>query len=69
MTTNIANQAATFNSGYCKTASTIKRTINWNKHRPKISTERPNQYFDYLNDPSFQGVNGLFVLSFENNTQ
>ena len=27
----------------------------------------PNQYLDLLNDPHFQGVNILFVLSFENN--
>ena len=26
-----------------------------------------NQYLDYLVDPSFQGENRLFVLSFENN--
>ena len=36
--------------------SGFKRTINWS-----------NQYLDYLIDPSFQGVNVLFVLSFENN--
>ena len=27
----------------------------------------PNLYLDYLIDPSFQGVNRLFVLSFEDN--
>ena len=27
----------------------------------------PNSYLDYLIDPSFPGVNRLFVLSFENN--
>ena len=26
----------------------------------------PNPYLDYLTDASFQGVNRLFVLSFEN---
>ena len=26
----------------------------------------PNQYLDFLIDPIFQGVNKLFVLSFEN---
>ena len=26
-----------------------------------------NQYLDYLNEPSFQGVNKLFVLLFESN--
>ena len=44
----------------------FKRTINWNKHQRKFSPERPNQYLDFLVDPSFQGVNRLFVLSFEN---
>ena len=43
-----------------------KRTINWNKYHPKKSIERPNQHLDYLIDPIFQGVNRLFVLSFEN---
>ena len=31
-----------------------------------MSTERPNQCSGYLIDPSFQGVNRLFVLSFGN---
>ena len=30
-------------------------------------TERQNKCSYYLIDPSFQGVNRLFVLSFENN--
>ena len=41
--------------------------INWNQHHSKVSTERQNQYLDYLVDPRFQGVNWLFVLLFENN--
>ena len=28
----------------------------------------PKPYLDYLTDPSFEGVNELFVLSFENDT-
>ena len=44
----------------------FKRTINWNKYQRKLSPERRNQYLDFLIDPSFQGVNRLFVLSFEN---
>ena len=31
-----------------------------------MSTERPNQCLGYLIDPTFQGVNRLFVLSFGN---
>ena len=46
--------------------SDSKRTINWNKHQSKVLPERPNQYLDCLIDPHFQGVNRLFVLSFEN---
>ena len=47
----------------------FKRTITWNKYKPKVSTERPNQYLHFLSDPIFQGVNRLFVLSFENEAQ
>ena len=44
--------------------SCFKRTINWNKHESKVKVEQPNRYLDYLINPSFQGVNRLFVLSF-----
>ena len=47
--------------------SGFKVTINWNKCQLKVSIERQNQYLDYLIDPSFQVVNRLFVLSFEDN--
>ena len=43
-----------------------KRTINQNKYQSKISIQAPKQFSDFLIDPSFQGVNRLFVLSFEN---
>ena len=36
---------------------------NWTQ---KLDTQ--NRYSNYLIDPSFQGVNRLFVLSFENRT-
>ena len=49
--------------------SSFKRTINRNKYQSKKSTERPNQYLYYLIDPSFQGVNRPFVLSFKNEAQ
>ena len=48
--------------------SGFKRTINWNKYQSK-TTQAPNQYLDYLTDLSFQGVNRLFVLSYENTEQ
>ena len=43
----------------------FKRTINQNKCQSKKPTERQNQYLNYLIDPSFQGQNRFFVLSFE----
>ena len=44
----------------------FKRTINLNKYLSKKAIERQNPYLDYLIDPSFQGLNILFVLLFEN---
>ena len=52
-----------------KLKSGFKRTINWNKYHSKISTEKQNQYLDYLIDPGFQGGNRLFILSFEHEAQ
>ena len=40
----------------------FKRTIKWNKYQSKISTERQNQYLDFLIDTTFQGVYRFFVL-------
>ena len=44
----------------------FKGTINCNKYEPKEAIEQWNQYFDFLINPSFQGVNRLFS-SFKNN--
>ena len=46
--------------------SNFKRKINWNKYESSIKTFAQNRYLNYLINPSFQGVNRLFVLSFEN---
>ena len=43
----------------------FKRTINRNKHQSKVTQQTLNKNLDFLIDPSFQGVNKLFVLSFE----
>ena len=43
----------------------FKRTIKWNKYHPKKSNQAQNRYLNVLIDPSFQGVNIIFVLSFE----
>ena len=37
--------------------------INWYKYQSKVTIQTRNRYLDYLIDPSFQGVNRLFVLS------
>ena len=46
--------------------SDFKRTINWNKYKSDPKTYAHNQYLSHLIDSSFQAVNRLFVLSFEN---
>ena len=47
--------------------SGFKRTINWNKCKadPKTYVKK-KQYLNHLADPSFQGLNRLFVLYFKN---
>ena len=46
--------------------SGFKRVINWNKYlsKPELLALNPN--LNHLYEPSFQGVNRLFVLAFEN---
>ena len=43
--------------------SYFKKTTGWNKHESSIKTFAQNRYLNYLINPSFQGVNRLFVLS------
>ena len=49
--------------------SGFKRVINWNKDlsKPELLAQNPN--LNHLVEPSFQGVNRLFVLAFENDNQ
>ena len=49
--------------------SGFKSTITWNKYlsKPELLAQNPN--LNYLVEPSFQGVNRLFVLAFENDAQ
>ena len=49
--------------------SGFKRTISWNKYLPKPELLPPNPNLDYLVEPSFQGVNRLFVLAFVDDAQ
>ena len=46
--------------------SGFKRVINWNKYlsKPKLLAQNPN--LNHLIEPSFQEVNRLFALEFEN---
>ena len=46
--------------------SGFKTVINWNKYlsKPELLAQNPN--LNHLVEPSFQGVNRLFVLAFEN---
>ena len=44
--------------------SGFKRTTNRNEYQPEPTLKTRNRYLDYLIDPSFQGVNRRFVLSF-----
>ena len=46
--------------------SGFKRVINWNKYlsKPELLGQNPN--LNHLVEPSFQGINRLFVLAFEN---
>ena len=46
--------------------SSFKRTINWNKYESSVRRFAQNRYLNYLINPNFQGVNRLFLLSFEN---
>ena len=46
--------------------SGFKKTISWNKYESKVKTFVQNRYLNYLINPSFQGVNRLFLLSVEN---
>ena len=45
----------------------LKRTTNWKKYLTEVTTQQRNQYLDLLINPSFQGVNILFLLLFEKN--
>ena len=52
-----------------KLKSDFKKTISWNKYlsHPELLPQNPN--LNHLIQPRFQGVNGFFVLQFENDAQ
>ena len=47
----------------------MKRAIDWNKYESNVKTFVQNRYLYQLINPSFQEVNRLFVLSFDNADQ
>ena len=49
--------------------SGFKRTTNWNIYLAKPELIRPDQNLNHLVEPSFQGINKLFVLAFEDDEQ
>ena len=49
--------------------SGFKRTISWNKYLEKPELLARNRNINNLVEPSFQGINRLFVLAFENDDQ
>ena len=49
--------------------SGFKRVINWYKYLSKSELLAQNPSLSHLVEPSFQGVNKLFVLAFENDKQ
>ena len=49
--------------------SGFKNVITWNKYLSKLELLAQNQNLNHVAEPSFQGVNRLLVLAFENDTQ
>ena len=44
----------------------FRKTFNRNEYQSELTIQTQNRNLNHLIDPSFQGVNRLFVLSFEN---
>ena len=44
----------------------FKRTIKWNKYRSEMNNHTKTNNLNYLIDPTYNKVNRLFILSFEN---
>ena len=52
-----------------KLKSGFKRTKSWNKYLTKPELLAQNANLNHLIEPSFQGINRLFILAFENDVQ
>ena len=49
--------------------SGFKRAISWDKYLSKPELLAQNANLNRLIEPNFQGINGLFILAFENDAQ
>ena len=47
----------------------FKRVINWNKYLSKPELSAQNASLNHLFEPSFQGINHIFILAYEGDTQ
>ena len=54
------------NNSFEQLKSESKRTIKWNKYRSEMTNQTKTNNFNYLIDLTFNKVNRLLVLSFEN---
>ena len=49
--------------------SGFNRVINWNKYLSKTELLAKNSSLNHLVEPSFQGINRIFILGYEGDTQ
>ena len=54
------------NNSFEQLKSESKRTIKWNKYRSEMTNQTKTNNLNYLIDLTFNKVNRLLVLSFEN---
>ena len=54
------------NNSFEQLKSESKRTIKWNKYRSEMANQTKTNNLNYLIDLTFNKVNRLLVLSFEN---
>ena len=47
----------------------FKRVLNWNKYLSKPDLLAQNSSLNHLVQPSFQGINRIFILAYEGDTQ
>ena len=43
----------------------FKKAISWNKYRSEVTTQPKINNVDYVIDPKFSNINGMFILTFK----